>query len=57
MLKLYALIIQAGLGSWSWSWSEPGVFGSVEPKPTEKKPGARATPKKKTGAGAIYTCS
>ena len=30
---------------------EPGVFGSLEPDPTEKKPGAGAAPKK-TGAGA-----
>ena len=31
--------------------SKPGVFGSLEPDPTEKKTGAGAAPKK-TGAGA-----
>ena len=30
----------------SWSRSEPGVFGSLEPEPLEKKHGARAAWKK-----------
>ena len=42
----------AGLGS--RSRSEPGVFGSLEPEPLEKKrvAGAGAAWKKKSGGGA-----
>ena len=41
----------AGLGS--RSQSEPGVFGSLEPEPLEKKPGAGVGATwKKSGAGA-----
>jgi len=31
---------------------DPGVFGSLEPEPLEKKTGAGAARKKKSGAGA-----
>ena len=42
----------SGLGSRSRSQSELGVFGSLEPEPFAKKPGAGAAWKKKSGAGA-----
>ena len=35
-------LFQSGLGSRSQSRSEPGVFGSLEPEPLEKKTGAGA---------------
>ena len=40
----------AGLGS--LSRSEPGVFGSLEPEPIEKKTRSRSRLEKKSGAGA-----
>ena len=48
-LESYLLLL-SGLGS--QSRSEPGVFGSLELEPLEKKTGAGATWKKKSGAGA-----
>ena len=53
MLRLInCLYLRPGLGS--RSLSEPGVFGSLEPEPLEKKRGAGdgAAWKKKSGAGA-----
>ena len=47
MYKIFFYKFQAaGLGS--RIWSDPGVFGSLEPEPLEKKPGvgARAAWKK-----------
>ena len=42
---------KAGLGSRSGSQSEPGVFGSFEPEPLEKKNRSRSRLEKKSGAG------
>ena len=45
MYKIFFYKFQAaGLGS--RIWSDPGVFGSLEPEPLEKKPGV--------GAGATW---
>ena len=43
---------KSGLGSQSRSRSEPGVFGSLEPEPIEKKTRSWSRLEKKSGAGA-----
>ena len=50
ILCLASLI--SGLGSRSRSRSEPGVFGSLEPEPLEKKTRSRSRLEKKPGARA-----